>query len=336
MEDEIEKSVGLLNLALDNSHVNASFRIVGIERHPAMPQRQFRAEDWIVNDRRAKSRRDELEADLVYALVDDPTGVAGSACQPGSFTPSTGEHCFWGSVNNWTPSIRAFDNENIWQTILRHEVGHNLGIQHSPEFGGDPRGGFHPGSVGYTVTSGDPWFGTVMGGNELPRFSTSSERFDFLEHRNLVVGRRGIHEASTALLYSIGPVSNYRNGNPPPEPEPEPGSCADDGLCFHDGRFEVRVAWSTADKNGRGGPFPLDGLDGGLFWFFEAANPELLVKVLDGCGVNRHWWVYVAAATDVAFDVTVRRTDTGESKVYRHHGGELARALGDISAFSCR
>ena len=36
MEDEIEKSVGLLNLALDNSHVNAHFRVVGIERHPAM------------------------------------------------------------------------------------------------------------------------------------------------------------------------------------------------------------------------------------------------------------------------------------------------------------
>ena len=215
MEAEIAASVDLLNRALANSHVNARFRTVGIERHPAMPTRQNSAMDWINDSPIARERRSEAGADLVYALVDDPAGYFGVACQPGAFRRTTGEECFWGSVNSWSPYVRPFDNENIWQTVLRHEVGHNLGIQHSPEFGGDPGGGFYPGAVGYTVTSHDPWFGTVMGGNELPRFSTSSERFNFREHRNLVVGEPGVHEASAALLYSIGPVSRYRAAAPP-------------------------------------------------------------------------------------------------------------------------
>ena len=344
MEDEIEKSVGLLNLSLDNSHVNANFRIVGIERHPAMPHRQFRAEDWIVNDRRAKSRRDELEADLVYALVDDPTGVAGAACQPDSFAPSTGEYCFYGSVNNWTPSIRAFDNENIWQTILRHEVGHNLGIQHSPQFGGDPQGGFHPGSVGYTVTSGDPWFGTVMGGNELPRFSTSSERFDFREHRNLVVGRRGIHEASTALLYSIGPVSNYRPRRPEPEPEPEPEPDYTDceptsaQITFRHG-YEVRTCFEheqdgTSVKSDAF-DYGLESEESGLLYFFERDNAEVLVKVLDACAENGHRWVFVAPVTDLALNLEVREVATGKRWRYRNPGGKTASTRSDTAAFPC-
>ncbi|MDE2849520.1 MAG: hypothetical protein OXP74_02755 [Acidobacteriota bacterium] len=347
MEDEIEKSVGLLNLALDNSHVNANFRIVGIEQHPAMPQRQFPAENWIVNDQRAKNRRDELEADMVYALVDDPTGVAGSACEPDSFTRSTGEWCFGGSVNNWTPSVREFDGENIWQTILRHEVGHNLGIQHSPEFGGNPRGGFHPGAVGYTVTSNDPWFGTVMGGNELPRFSTSAERFDFREHRNLLVGRPGIHEASTALLYSIGPVSNYRPRRPEPDPDPDPDPGPDYTDCeptsaqisFSHG-YEVSACVEYEES---GETVAMDAVDygleseqSGLLYFFDRDNAEVLIKVLDACAVNGHRWVFVAPVTDLALNLEVREIATGKRWQYRNpRGGQTARPRSDTAAFPC-
>lgn len=334
MEDEIEKSVDLLNLSLDNSHVNATFRIVGIERHPAMPTRQFRAHDWIVNDQRAKSRRDELSADLVYALVDDPDGFAGAACQPGSFTSSTGEWCFVGSVNNWTPSVRAFDNENVWQTILRHEVGHNLGIQHSPEFGGNPRDGFYPGAVGYSSGpfSTDPdWYGTVMGANYLPRFSTSSERFDFRVHKNLVVGEPGIHEASTALLHSIGPVSDYR------PPAPPAGSCAADAetLCLQDSRFSVALDWWTGDGRSGTGKVVHEGTnDSGLFYFFPPGdNWEFLIKVLNGCGVNDHVWVYGASATTLGYSIRVTDTVTGRTKQYRNEPGKRASAITDDKAF---
>ena len=423
MEDEIQKSVDLLNLALHNSHVNATFRIVGIERDSAMPTRQFRAEEWIVNNARARSRRDEVGADLVYALVDDPTGVAGLGCLPSSFAPSTGEQCFYGSVNNWTPSVRAFDNENVWQTILRHEVGHNLGIQHSPEFGGNPRGGFFPGAVGYSSGpfSTDPdWYGTVMGANYLPRFSSSSERFEF-RGRSLVVGERGVHEASTALLHSISPVSRYRATAPPTfstgttipdqrwtegamiellelpaagggdgdisyslrpalpggvvfddssrilsgrpaavsgpaeytysatdaegrsaslsftievvEPERNCRSTAA-ATCLQGSRYEVTVDWWTADgQSGEAAVADVGTADSGLFWFFSSTNWELLVKVLDACAVNDHHWVFGAATTDLGYRVKVTDTESGSVREYRNEAGRAAQAIADVTAF---
>ncbi len=453
MQEEIKTSVDLLNEALENSRVNARFRIVGIERHPAMPTRQERAIAWIVNDERAKRRRDELGADIVYALVDDPSGYSGIACEPRSFTTSTGESCFYGSVNNFTASRRAFDDELVFRTILRHEVGHNLGIQHSPQFGGNSIGGFYRGAVGYSSGpfSHDPeWYGTVMGGNYLPRFSTSSERFDFRGHNNLVVGRPGIHEASTALLHSIGPVSNYRlsvegpddedpgdedpddedpddedpdddgddeagppeasfalgatcaeglcrvqtgvevsfedtsagtvsertwdfgDGTVSSEPAPEhawsspgfytvsltvrgagtsstasrtvlveaaisAGTCEADAetRCFQDSRYAVEMDWRTGD--GRSGPAKVvyEGTnDSGLFYFFEPGNNwEVLIKVLNGCGVNEHVWVYGASATTLGYSIRVTDTVTGAVKEYRNDPGKSAPAITDNKAF---
>lgn len=43
----------------------------------------------------------------------------------------------------------------------------------------------------------------------------------------------------------------------------------------------------------------------GYFWFFDGANVELTVKILDGRAVNNHYWVFIASTTNVAYDVTV-------------------------------
>ncbi|MDE2849519.1 MAG: hypothetical protein OXP74_02750 [Acidobacteriota bacterium] len=341
MDGEIRGSVGLLNLALENSHVNARFRIAGIERHPAMSNRQHRALSWIVEDERAKRRRDELAADLVYALVDDPAAPVGIACEPGSFTSTTGEFCFWGSVNTYVDFRHpAFGNEVWWQTILRHEVGHNLGIQHSPRFGGRPNGGFYPGAVGYSsnLPIGDPGFyGTVLGGNEIPRFSTSSERFDYKERQNLIVGRRGVHEASTALLYSIGPVSNYR----PRTPETGYTDCEPTSaqIRFSHG-YEVSACVEYEESGKTVAMDALDyGLDSeqsGLLYFFDRDNAEVLIKVLDACAVNGHRWVFVAPVTDLALNLEVREIATGKRWQYRNpRGGQTARPRSDTAAFPC-
>jgi hypothetical protein len=50
---------------------------------------------------------------------------------------------------------------------------------------------------------------------------------------------------------------------------------------------------------------------GGLFWFFDSANPEILVKVLNGCALTNHYWVFYAATTNVGFTLTVTDTQTG-------------------------
>ena len=114
------------------------------------------------------------------------------------------------------------------------------------------------------------------------------------------------------------------------EPTCAPSSTA---LCLNGGRFRVEVAWQDFQGgSGVGQAVPLTG-DTGTFWFFNSANVELVVKVLDGRPVNGHFWVFYGSLSNVAYTLTV--TDTvggGEPRVYinpAHHFG----SLGDTAAF---
>jgi hypothetical protein len=112
------------------------------------------------------------------------------------------------------------------------------------------------------------------------------------------------------------------------------GSCFQDAgdLCLAGGRFRVEVAWRNAGTGatGTGTAVPLTA-DTGSFWFFNAANLELLVKVLDGRGVNGHWWVFFGALTDVEYDLTVTDLQTGNHKTYHNPAGTQA-SRADVEA----
>lgn len=74
--------------------------------------------------------------------------------------------------------------------------------------------------------------------------------------------------------------------------------------------------------------------DSGLFWFFSADNWELLVKVLDGCLVNGHHWVFAAATTNVEYTLKVTDTLSGSFQVYFNPPGNAADAIIDTAAFA--
>jgi hypothetical protein len=122
------------------------------------------------------------------------------------------------------------------------------------------------------------------------------------------------------------------------------GPCFPDGttLCLGEGgRFEVRVAFSTEQGGGHSGegqaiPLGDRGLqDGGVFWFFNQENPEMLVKVLDACALpDPHFWVFYAATTTVGFDLTVRDTDTDVVKRYTNPDLQRADAVTDTRALA--
>ncbi len=87
-------------------------------------------------------------------------------------------------------------------------------------------------------------------------------------------------------------------------------------LCLGGGRFLVRAFYDTAiGLTGAARALPLTA-DSGGFWFFSAENFELLVKVLDGCGINGNYWIYAAGLTDVEVDLIVTDTWTGRVRVY--------------------
>ena len=114
------------------------------------------------------------------------------------------------------------------------------------------------------------------------------------------------------------------------------GACAPDKetLCLHDGRYEVRATWRTsAGESGSAEVVPQGGADSGLFRFFDAENWEILVKVLDGCAVNDHYWVYGASTTDLGYAIRVTDTARGDIKEYTNEPGRPAAAITDAKAF---
>jgi hypothetical protein len=116
------------------------------------------------------------------------------------------------------------------------------------------------------------------------------------------------------------------------------GPCVADAhtLCLNSGRFRVQVDWEKADgETGQASVVPGASDNSGVLWFFNEDNWEMLIKVIDGCSLTNHHWVFFAATTNVQFVVTVTDTQTGAVKTYVNPQGTSADAVTDTSALAC-
>ncbi len=112
-----------------------------------------------------------------------------------------------------------------------------------------------------------------------------------------------------------------------------PSSCqpSPTRLCLG-GRYAVEAVWRDFQGNrGAGHAAPLTA-DTGTFWFFDPSNVEVVLKVLDGRGVNDHVWVFYGALSNVEYTLTVTDTQTGLSHRYLNPSGQLA-SVADTKAF---
>jgi hypothetical protein len=108
-----------------------------------------------------------------------------------------------------------------------------------------------------------------------------------------------------------------------------------DPVLVQDGRFTIDILLDPP-HGGRASLVAPPSRDSALFYFFSPANWEVMVKVLDGCTINQHYWVYGAASTDVGYTVEVRDTaGAGRLRSYRHAAGTPAPAITDGLAFPC-
>ena len=110
-------------------------------------------------------------------------------------------------------------------------------------------------------------------------------------------------------------------------------------LCLQDSRYAVTVDWRTPDgETGVGTAVHAGTSDSGLFTFSDRDNWEILIKVLDGCALNGHVWVYAASTTDLGYTIRVTDSMTGTVKEYRNEPGVPAVAITDARAFpeGCR
>jgi lysyl endopeptidase len=116
------------------------------------------------------------------------------------------------------------------------------------------------------------------------------------------------------------------------------GPCTPDSttLCLNGSRFRVRVVWTrTGGDSGPGMAVPLTG-DSGYFWFFNAANIELVVKVLDACSIPPgRFWVFAGGLTNVGVVLTVEDRQTGAVRTYTNAQGTAFPPLQDTAAFVC-
>lgn len=105
-------------------------------------------------------------------------------------------------------------------------------------------------------------------------------------------------------------------------------------ICLNQGRFAARIAWTTLDDAGDGRAVRETG-DSGMFWFFRPDNLEMLIKVLDGCAVNGHYWVFFSATTDVGYQLRVTDSDRDVTRLYENRRGSAAQPRLDTTAFEC-
>jgi len=102
------------------------------------------------------------------------------------------------------------------------------------------------------------------------------------------------------------------------------------------GSFELSASWRNA--TGETGPAKLvqaPSADSALLYFFAPDNWELMVKVLDGCAINEHYWVFAAASTDVGYTIDIERQESTQRFEVENPVGTAAPAITNITAFPC-
>ncbi|MCH9648369.1 MAG: hypothetical protein K0U98_09025 [Deltaproteobacteria bacterium] len=99
---------------------------------------------------------------------------------------------------------------------------------------------------------------------------------------------------------------------------------SDRRLCLQNGRIGVEVDWQN-QRNGESGVGHALNFsdDTGTFWFFDAANVELVVKALDGRLKNESFWFFSGGLSDVKYWVTATDYETGRTLTFDNPAGSI-------------
>ena len=119
-------------------------------------------------------------------------------------------------------------------------------------------------------------------------------------------------------------------------PKLQPLCVADEHtLCLDSGRFSVTADYQETPEGPSVPATAVTLTDAtGYFWFFDSSNVELIVKVLNGCALNSHYWVFAAGLTNVGVHMTVTDLRTGTQKPYDNPVGTPFAPIQDTTAFA--
>jgi hypothetical protein len=107
-------------------------------------------------------------------------------------------------------------------------------------------------------------------------------------------------------------------------------------LCIAAHRFRVEAEWTDhAGNTGHASPRYVSADESGFMWFFSPGNLELVVKVLNACGLSQpRLWVFAAGLTDVGVRLKVTDTQTGAVRLYENPEGQAFQPVQDTNAFA--
>ncbi len=105
-------------------------------------------------------------------------------------------------------------------------------------------------------------------------------------------------------------------------------------LCLLNGRFAVQATFQT--ETGLPTAARVEKLTDqtGYLWFFDEANVEAVIKVIDGCSLNNRYWVFAGGLTNVRTVITVTDKQENNSKVYINQQGTAFKPIQDTLAFA--
>lgn len=177
----LHEGLRLTNEALENSKVNFYIKTVGLLK------RQFQAEtlgdilNVVLKDSVVASMRTQSAADAVYYEgTEDGCGLAG--------------------VNASKEHMLGSGSLNCGITVMRHEFGHNMGLNH----GDDSTGGSAPYAKGYSL------IGDIMGGNGIAYYSNPNlYTSDYNVAMGLPMGIADVTDSARALNERSLEVSQY-------------------------------------------------------------------------------------------------------------------------------
>ena len=112
-------------------------------------------------------------------------------------------------------------------------------------------------------------------------------------------------------------------------------------LCVQ-GRFAISLDYDSVIGGGvQGSASAVDlsslGIDqGGIFWFFDPGNPEVIVKVLDACEPFGNYWVFVSAGTNVGFEMTIHDREADLFWNLTNPDQVAFESVQDLQAFPCQ
>lgn len=111
-------------------------------------------------------------------------------------------------------------------------------------------------------------------------------------------------------------------------------ACPASGPPLAAGRFDVRAVWFNERDFGEAVIRQLTN-DTVFGTFFDSANVELVIKVLDACSVpqNDSFWVFAAGLTNLGVQIQVTDTLSGLSNLYANPPDVPFAPVQDTAAF---